>query len=381
VLTNGPRTAIGRIGQALEFDGVDDEVSVLDANSLDFSTNIDFSLSIWFKQIGADGEINFFNKVGATSGWDFDYRRTNTDVRLVLKGGVGLFCTIRLTGQTFDDKAWHHFAVVVYRRASCTTDDILIYKDGLKQSPIVAGSDVNTDANQDNTIDLAIGEVVAAGLSNMLDEARIYNRALTADEIKRLYRIGATLKVNAPRYTGSLDTGLVGSWSFDGPDMSATKALDRSGQGNDGVLTNGPRTAIGRIGQAMEFDGVDDYVDIGAGPTSVNTVSFWVYPKTTTEYFVNLTGTTDYIWVDAGTITATGVASPTIYVDGIISSTLVAERWQHVAVVTTTSENASNLDIGRTQDANNMDGLIDDVRIYNRALSADEIKRLYNIGR
>jgi hypothetical protein len=27
------------------------------------------------------------------------------------------------------------------------------------------------------------------------------------------------------------------------------------------------------------------------------------------------------------------------------------------------------------------DGLIDDVRIYNRALSADEIKRLYNLGR
>ncbi len=186
-LTNGPVWTTGKIGQALEFDGVDDEVRVLDANSLDFSTNIDFSFSIWFKQIGADGEINFFNKQGVTSGWDFDYRRTNTDVRLVLKGGVGLFCTIRLTGQTFDDKAWHHFAGVVYRRASCTTDDILIYKDGLKQSPIVASSDVNTDANQDNTIDLTIGEVGAAGLSNVLDEARIYNRALSADEVLSLY--------------------------------------------------------------------------------------------------------------------------------------------------------------------------------------------------
>lgn len=48
--------------------------------------------------------------------------------------------------------------------------------------------------------------------------------------------------------------------------------------------------------QGAPIDGGDDFADIGAGPASVNTVSFWVYPKTTTEYFINLTGTTDYIW-------------------------------------------------------------------------------------
>jgi hypothetical protein len=35
------------------------------------------------------------------------------------------------------------------------------------------------------------------------------------------------------------------------------------------------------------------HVFIGAGPSSVKTVAFWVYPNTTTQYFVNLTGTTD----------------------------------------------------------------------------------------
>ena len=104
-------------------------------------------------------------------------------------------------------------------------------------------------------------------------------------------------------------------------------------------------------------------------------------PKTTTEYFLNLTGTTDYIWVNAGTVTATGLISPTIYVDGVVSSTLVANKWQHVVVTTNTAENASNFDIGRTQDANYMEGRIDDVRLYNHALSADEIKTLHTIGR
>jgi len=194
------------------------------------------------------------------------------------------------------------------------------------------------------------------------------------------FKVDAGIIFKAPTSIGLLD-GLVGYWSFNSPDMAGVTAYDRSGQGNNGTLTNGPVRAIGKIGQALDFDGSNDYVDIGAGPSSVNSVSFWVYPKTTTEYFVNLTGTTDYIWSDAGTITATGITSPTIYVNGIVSSTLVANQWQHVAVVTNTAENASNLDIGRTQDLNNLEGLIDDVRVYNRALSPDEIRRLYNMGR
>jgi hypothetical protein len=39
------------------------------------------------------------------------------------------------------------------------------------------------------------------------------------------------------------------------------------------------------------------------------------------------------------------------------------------------------VEIGRRGDGNYAVGAIDDVRIYNRALSPDEIKRLYNMGR
>jgi hypothetical protein len=132
--------------------------------------------------------------------------------------------------------------------------------------------------------------------------------------------------------------------------------------------------------RTYSFTAATPYTDIGTGPTSVKTVSFWVYPKTTTEYFVNLTSTTDYIWASSGTVTVTGFSSPMIYVDGVQTSTLVANKWQHITVTTETAENASNLDIGRTLDADYMRGKIDDVRVYTRALSADEIKRLYKIG-
>jgi hypothetical protein len=39
----------------------------------------------------------------------------------------------------------------------------------------------------------------------------------------------------------TLASGLVGLWTFDGGDIHGTTAYDRSGQGNDGTLTGGPR--------------------------------------------------------------------------------------------------------------------------------------------
>ena len=82
----------------------------------------------------------------------------------------------------------------------------------------------------------------------------------------------------------------------------------------------------------------------------------------------------------AGTITAAGFAAPQIYVNGQLSTTLTANVWQFVVIADTTAENARNLDIGRTQDTNYLEGLIDEVRIYNRALGADEVQDLYRLG-
>ena len=71
---------------------------------------------------------------------------------------------------------------------------------------------------------------------------------------------GSTL--NAPQ--NDLNTnGLIGLWSFNGDDISGTTAYDRSGAGNTGTLTNGPTKTIGIAGQALSFDGSNDYVDAG----------------------------------------------------------------------------------------------------------------------
>jgi len=61
---------------------------------------------------------------------------------------------------------------------------------------------------------------------------------------------------------------LVGYWSFD--EGSGEMAKDGSGNGNDGSLENGTEWTAGKFGDAVQFDGTDDYVDVGnAGNLSI----------------------------------------------------------------------------------------------------------------
>jgi len=57
--------------------------------------------------------------------------------------------------------------------------------------------------------------------------------------------------------TSDITTGLVGHWKFDGD------ATDSSGQGNHGTIVGNPTFTQGQIGQAINLDGLDDYVDMG----------------------------------------------------------------------------------------------------------------------
>src|ERR1700730_5417461 len=66
----------------------------------------------------------------------------------------------------------------------------------------------------------------------------------------------------------SLTDGLVGYWTFNGPDLNwfTGTALDRSGQGNNGNLiafSTTTSTVIGKLGQALSFNGATTYVDAG----------------------------------------------------------------------------------------------------------------------
>ncbi|MFZ5424171.1 MAG: DUF2341 domain-containing protein [Patescibacteria group bacterium] len=140
-----------------------------------------------------------------------------------------------------------------------------------------------------------------------------------------------------------------------------------------------PAWVPGKFGSALKFDGSQDYIDVGTGPSQTNTVSFWVNPTTTTEYPIDLNGTA-YVWFNAGTVTAQGFTSPTIYVNGIESSSIAANTWSHVAITTQTALNASDMDIGRIEGVGFHEGIIDDVRIYDYARTSGQIIEDMNGG-
>lgn len=173
----------------------------------------------------------------------------------------------------------------------------------------------------------------------------------------------------------------VGEWSLD--EKSGTSAFDKSGDNHTGTLNNSPawlNTTSCKIGNCVSFNGSNQFIDVGNGLSTVRTIEFWVYPETTTEFLANLTSTTDYIWIDDGTITAAGLASPTIYVNGSQTSTIAADTWSHVVITTATAENASNLNFGRTQDANYLEGRLDHIKLYDYVLNQSQVAWQYNRG-
>ena len=216
----------------------------------------------------------------------------------------------------------------------------------------------------------------------------------------------------APVYLG-LTHGLVGHWTFDGSDISGTRAKDRSGLNNHGTLTSGPTVVSGKIGQALQFDGVDDDVrvtdsnSISLGNQNLS-FSIWAY-NTNRNLFeapavFGKTNGADYDYTLRISNNGISDAQYSVFQDADITPATGTgpkwNEWQHLAVVkngttvsvyadgvfsgsgtVTNTDSNGDIYIGSLAGGNYFKGQIDDVRLYNRALSAGEVQRLYNQGR
>lgn len=214
--------------------------------------------------------------------------------------------------------------------------------------------------------------------------------------------VNASLTIDIKR--GVYPYGLVGYWRFDeGTDIIA---FDSSGNNKNGTLVNGPLWIDGKYGKALKFDGIDDYVAIpdlyNSSPSSL-TVSAWVNlslfasgpiihhcrngeftmenPMSEVVGFgVKLTNNEWYVIRGTATANAWHCVTGTwikgnlikLYVDGVlINQTSVPDyylfnaSWEAAAIGSRYGWHAF------------FNGTIDDVRVYERALSAEEIKAYY----
>jgi len=215
-----------------------------------------------------------------------------------------------------------------------------------------------------------------------------------------------------PKVSGD---GLIAHWALD--ESSGTTAPDSAGLA-DGTLINGPvwQPGFGRLQGALEFDGVDDYVDLGTLDVEEGTgltISAWInaddFDQDDGRIISKANGTrgSSHYWM-LSTINETalrfrlrtGSSTTTLKSD---TGLLQPGVWYHVAatydgstmriykdgveVVSTGKSGAVAIDptvsvaIGNQPDGAGerpYDGLIDDVRIYNRALTQIEISALAN---
>ena len=136
-------------------------------------------------------------------------------------------------------------------------------------------------------------------------------------------------------------------------------------------------------GYALDFDGSNDYIDIGSVGAGIQTISFWIEAdniSSRTDHVLDLNGT-DFIKIVNGEVTVNNIDSPTYYINGASGNRTIGaiDSWYHVAITTSTGINVTDMDIGRVEGESPeyFDGKIDEVRLWNDIRTASEILTNY----
>ncbi len=204
----------------------------------------------------------------------------------------------------------------------------------------------------------------------------------------------------------------VGSWSFD--EGTGNIANDSSGNDNNGTLISGPTWADGQINKALSFDGVDDCVQVNYNSTldikNAITLETWFYRNAAYSIQADihiLSRSPSWFFYDSYD---QGVFRGDVYINGtrygICTNFFPSYTWQHVVFtydsnthwlkiyrngVLENSRQLSDLSnylidsstsyirIGRASQSKS--NIVDEPRIYNRVLSAEEIERHYEMSK
>jgi hypothetical protein len=399
LLLDGLKGVEGVIGGSIEFDGsnnmrVFNEVS---PNGTDFS----FFTWINFHELETEYIIGD-RKENSNVGW-FIYTYSDGNLQFGYKGDILVNCYVTTTiGNVISINNWYHLGFVI----NTQNNEMIAYVNG-----IIVGNFIDNHCNSVgiNHDDLLIGHSHEGGyLMGKIDEFVVYNNALGNNNVIELYNNGAGKRVDETTF------GMTNVIYYNDMDV----LTDMSGNGNNGTANGNPtQTATGynetSNKSAMEFDGIDDKVciDLYNAEQNTGTISVWFKSEDSSS---EIMGQDANGWNNLDTNFGIGIQNASCGTENkltfsthgpvtsdvrcVSSTTSVNDNnWHHGVAVVTGSQyqiwvdgvNEANISTdygiwganGSTElcfpeDAN-YNGKLDEVRIYNHALSASEIQALY----
>ena len=400
--------APGPCGLAFDLTG-SGYVSVPEAPPFDFGPDDSYTLVAWVYRTGG-GDQHFFGKRAGCGGGNDFYQDC------ICPGGY-MEAAIPL-------QMW---TLVAFTSDECSNTSHLWINDQ------IYATGTATLPSQQNDADFRIGTSGdCQPFNGLLYNMMIFNRALSQAEMTQLYT-GACNAVcqlppaqPCPSPTPTPTPGpcvespadIVSWWPGDG------NALDIQ-NGNNGTLQNGAAFATGKVGQAFTFDGVNDFIEVPDDPSlrigDVISIEFWAkrqrfgidpvvekggdwnldvgdpganYGTGLHEVNNNMfyfyfkggwrgaDGVSDLGWHHYAVVAIQGQPNPSFYIDGVEWPSLYAGGVSSIDL-----NAASTLPLYIGAQANDPQGydyygnnVIDELAIFNRALSPTEIQAIYNAG-
>ncbi len=301
----------GKFNKGLDFERSDsDWVNAGDSSSIHMDQSKSMTFSAWINLESTGLYQNIFRYDDCDSGdgdtncsRNFYLIRVANDNKVAVNYGPDTASSSISSTSTLSSGNWYH--IVFVRDTSLDTDSI--YINGILDN---SETDTSTGTWETTGQYLMIGRLYNSSDSEyfdgVLDELRIYNSALTTDQIKLLYNQGSSAVMGVLSDTSSLTGGSiasnsasaaycipgssdpcsppVGEWKFDENTGQITN--DSSGNNLSGVLgdtssvgTDDPAWTNTKNGSGLNFDGINDHVTIEDNdlltPSNDMTAAIW----------------------------------------------------------------------------------------------------------
>ena len=398
--------AAGKFGYAGDFELADTEYMTA-ADSTSLSVTGSLTLAAWINPETVS--VGTYNILAKWDGSNESYRlmQNADEIRIELDASGNY---VETSSSNLAAGTWYH-VVGVFDATSATAK---VFINGLEATSSTTGTIPSSTGDDVGVFHLGAEDSTGGATGyydGIIDEARVYNRALSPAEVQKLYAW-------AP--------GPVGHWKFDENTGTGAVLQDSSGNGNTGTLqadVTASDWVPGKHGSSLDFDRTtNDYVTV-ADSSSLNfqnlgaSVSVWVYwnGSSTADRFISKAQNNSpyegdfYLQIngqDTQLVIATfrtgSSTNPTV----TTTSTMPINTWTHIAATYDTLTNTEKIyfngvlqetNTSATNEIGNFTGTLcfasncsfvggafpgklDDIRIYNYARTANQVIEDMNGG-